>query len=169
MAPPSDHPTSDDHTPGDTALSDSVSLRIAAPASKLYDLVSDISQMGRLSPECTGGKWLDGATGPAAGARFKGSNKRGIARWSTTNTVVAAEPGRKFSFRTKDSGTEWSYSFADDGDGTIVTESRSEWAPRPLLAKVFSTLLLGGIKEHDDEMRAGMRATLERLRSLAEG
>lgn len=147
---------------------DQVSLRIAAPASKLYELVTDIANMGRLSPECTGGKWLDGATGPAVGARFKGSNKRGVARWSTTNTVVAADPGRKFGFRTKDSGTEWTYAFADDGDGTVVTESRAAWTARPFLAKAFSALLLGGIKGHDDEMRDGMRATLERLRAVAE-
>lgn len=147
---------------------DQVSLHIAAPASKLYDLVTDIANMGRLSPECTGGTWLDGATGPAVGARFKGTNKRGMARWSTTNTVMAAEPGRQFTFRTKDSGTEWGYSFADDGDGTVVTESRQAWRDRPVLAKVFSKLLLGGIAEHDEEMRTGMVETLERLRVLVE-
>jgi uncharacterized protein YndB with AHSA1/START domain len=155
-------------SPATGPLSDEVSLRIAAPPEQVYDIVTDVAGMGRLSPECTGGRWLDGATGPAVGAKFKGSNKRGIARWSTTNTVVAASPGEEFSFETKDSGTRWTYRMQADGDGTIVTESRAAFTERPLLAKVFSTLLLGGIEDHDDEMRAGMQATLERLKAVAE-
>jgi hypothetical protein len=148
---------------------DSVSLRIAAPADRLYDIVSDITQMGRLSPECVGGRWLGGATGPAVGARFKGTNKRGFARWSTTNEVVAADPDREFAFETQQSGTRWAFRFEPDGDGTVVTEERAAFKPRPLVAKVFTTLLLGGLDSHEDELRDGMRATLERLRAVAEG
>ena len=47
--------------------------------------------MGRWSPECTGGKWLDGAAGPAEGARFKGSNKHGPLRCSTKCTIPKAD------------------------------------------------------------------------------
>jgi uncharacterized protein YndB with AHSA1/START domain len=147
---------------------DSVSLRIAAPPEHVYGIVTDIAKMGRLSPECTGGRWLGDATGPAVGARFKGSNKRGLARWSTTNEVVAAEPSREFAFETQQSGTRWSYRLEPDGDGTLVTEARAAFKPRPLLARVFSKLALGGIAEHDQEMRDGMRATLERLKAVAE-
>ena len=149
---------------------DQVSLRIAAPADVLYDLVTDPAGMGRLSPECTGGKWLNGATGPVVGATFKGTNKRGIARWSTVNTVVAAVPGQEFAFETKQSGTRWRYEFQAEGDGTatVVTESRAAFRDRPAVAKIFSKLLLGGVEEHDDEMRTGMAATLERLKNLAE-
>ena len=42
-----------------------------------------------------GGRWLGGATGPALGARFHGSNRRGWRRWSTRVVVTACEPGRK--------------------------------------------------------------------------
>ena len=147
---------------------DSVSLRIAAPADRLYAIVTDVANMGQLSPECTGGSWVDGASGPAVGARFKGRNKRGIARWSTTNEVVEADPDRAFAFNTLQSGTCWRYSFESDGDGTTVTESRSAFKDRPLLARVFSVVALGGIADHDNEMRAGMRATLERLKAVAE-
>lgn len=147
---------------------DEVSLRIEAPPERIYDIVTDIAQMGRLSPECTGGKWLDAAVGPAVGASFKGTNKRGMARWSTTNGVVAATPGEEFSFETQQSGTRWTYRLQPDGDGTVVTESRAAFKERPLVARVFSKLILGGVKEHDDEMRDGMRATLERLKAIAE-
>lgn len=154
--------------PENSQMSDEVSLRIAAPADLIYDIITDIAQMGRLSPECTGGKWVGDATGPAVGASFKGSNKRGMARWSTTNKVVAANPGEEFAFETIQSGTRWTYRLQADGDGTIVTESRAAFKDRPMLARVFSKLLLGGVEEHDDEMRAGMRSTLERLKQVAE-
>ena len=155
-------------SPATAPLSDEVSLRIAAPADRIYGIVTDIAQMGRLSPECTGGTWLGGATGPAVGASFKGTNKRGMARWSTTNKVVTATPGEEFAFETAQNGTRWTYRMQPDGDGTIVTESRAAFKERPLLARVFSKLLLGGVEEHDDEMRSGMQSTLERLKAVAE-
>jgi hypothetical protein len=147
---------------------DSVSLRIAAPAERIYGIVTDIANMGRLSPECVGGRWLDGATGPAVGAHFKGRNKRGLARWSTNNEVVEAEPNRAFAFQTKQSGMRWRDQLEADGDGTLVTESREPFRDRPLVARVFTRIALGGVDEHEDELRAGMLATLERLKSVAE-
>ena len=147
---------------------DEVSLRIEAPPERIYDIVTDIAQMGRLSPECTGGRWLDGATGPAVGARFKGSNKRGIARWSTTNEVVAADPGRRFSFETQQSAARWTYELEPDGPGTVVTERRELYKKRPTVAVVFTKLLLGGEDGHSDELRDGMRQTLERVKAIAE-
>ncbi|CAN5493179.1 SRPBCC family protein [soil metagenome] len=151
-------------------LPDDVSLHVAATPERLYALLTDVAGMGRLSPECTGGRWLDGAAGPVVGARFKGTNKRGPARWSTTNTVVVAEPGRAFAFETKQSGTRWRFDLAPDagGQGTVVTESRAEFAPRSFVAKAFATVLLGGVASHEDEVRKGMAATLERLKALAE-
>jgi hypothetical protein len=147
---------------------DSATLTIAASAEHLYDLVTDVANMGRLSPECTGGAWLGGATGAAVGARFKGTNKRGMIRWSTKNDVVAAERGKVFSFETEGSGCRWTYTFEPDGEATVVTESREMFKQRPASAKFFSKWLLGGTAEHDQEMVDGMRATLERLKVLAE-
>ena len=65
---------------------------IAAPAEKVWALVTDLPRMGEWSPENAGGKWVQGATGPALGSVFQGKNKNGIRRWSTTVTVIACEP-----------------------------------------------------------------------------
>ena len=46
------------------------SRQIAAPAEKVWALVSDLPRMGEWSPENEGGAWADGATGPAMGATF---------------------------------------------------------------------------------------------------
>jgi hypothetical protein len=148
---------------------DRASVRIAAPADRIYGIVTDIANMGRLSPECVGGSWLGGASAPAVGAVFKGRNQRGIARWSTKNRVVEADPGRAFAFETQQSGVRWRYAFEADGDGTLVTESRAEFKDRPLIAKVFTMLALGGTEDHEEELREGMRQTLERLKAVAEG
>jgi uncharacterized protein YndB with AHSA1/START domain len=67
---------------------------------RVWELVSDVTRIGRYSPETFEAEWLDGADGPAVGARFRGHvkrNGRGPVYW-TTCTVTAAEPGREFSF-----------------------------------------------------------------------
>lgn len=155
---PTSHPSADDRA----------SVHIDAPPSDVYALVTDVANMGQFSPECTGGRWLDGATGPAVGARFKGSNRRGAARWSTTNVVVEAEDGREFAFETKQSGMRWRYDLEPDGDGTLLTESREAWRSQPLVAKVFTTVVLGGTKSHDKELQDGMTATLKKIKQVAE-
>lgn len=147
---------------------DQVSVSISAPPAEVYAVVSDVTRMGELSPECTGGRWLDGATGPVVGARFKGTNRRGPIRWSTTNTVVAAEPGRAFAFETKQSGMGWRFDLEPEGGGTRLTQSRAPFRSYPFVARAFTSLLLGGVDEHTDELRAGMQATLERVKELAE-
>lgn len=51
-------------------------------------------------PETFEAEWLDGATGPALGAKFRGHVKRneiGPVYW-TTCRVTACEPGREFGF-----------------------------------------------------------------------
>ena len=66
----------------------------------MWGLVSDVTRIGRYSPETFGAEWIEGATGPALGARFRGHvnrNRRGI-KYSTSCTVTACDPGKTFSF-----------------------------------------------------------------------
>ena len=63
------------------------SIEIAASPEAVFATLSNLPEMGRLSPENTGGEWLGGATGPALGAKFKGTNARGSDTWSTTVRV----------------------------------------------------------------------------------
>ncbi len=99
---------------------------IAAPAEKLWQLVSDLPRMGEWSPENAGGTWIKGATGPALGAVFRGTNKNGFRRWSTTVTVVGCDPGKVFEFAVTAGPlpvASWRYEFEDTGSGCRVTES----------------------------------------------
>ena len=48
-------------------MHDSVTVHMDAPPEKVWALVSDVTQIGRFSPETFEAEWLDGATGPAVG------------------------------------------------------------------------------------------------------
>jgi hypothetical protein len=48
---------------------------MAASADTIWNLITDVRQIGRYSPETFEAEWLDGATGPALGARFRGHVK----------------------------------------------------------------------------------------------
>ncbi len=80
-------------------LAITVSQVIDARPDTLYDLVADITNMGRLSPETTAAAWIGSATAAAPGVRFKGSNAIGKITWSTKPTITAADPGRRFAFQ----------------------------------------------------------------------
>jgi|SRR5436853_2391991 len=138
---------------------------ISAPPERVYELVADISQMGRWSPECYRCEWLDPAGRPKVGARFRGHNRMGLWRWSTTAEVVAAEPGREFAFtivKGQRESTRWRYRFEPSGAGTSVTESY-EFVWAPLYIRIGDLVMA-----RDNQLRAGMIHTLERIKAAAE-
>ena len=63
-------------------------------------MISDVTSTGERSTECRKASWLDGVTEPLPGARFRGHNRSGLARWSRVCEILDAEPGLVFSFRT---------------------------------------------------------------------
>jgi hypothetical protein len=143
---------------------------INASPEALYDLVSDVRRMGEWSPVCRSCTWVDGATGPAVGARFKGSNARGPARWSTRPRVVVADPGREFAFVIEFGGreqTRWSYRFEPAAGGTTVTESFEMMADMPRLFMVMERVFMG-IRDRKVDLERNMAETLERLKTVAE-
>ena len=146
----------------------SATARIAAPADHLYGLVSDVARMGEWSPENVGGRWIGGATAPAVGARFRGSNRRGWRRWSTTCTVVAAEPGRTFAFDVAFAGipaSRWTYEFRPDGEATVVTETWTDRRPRWFALLAGATMGIDDIRAHN---RENIKVTLANLTAAAE-
>jgi len=150
---------------------DQVSLRMRARPDDVYAVVADVTRTPELSPEILECTWLDGATGPAVGARFKARNKvANRPSWNNKPVVTVAEPGRQFSFaRTEPfAGTvEWTYRFEPDGDGVLVTESYDvTTALSPLGWFVIGGLF--GRKDRRADLRHGMEQTLERLRAVVE-
>lgn len=149
-------------------MHDSVTVHMNASPDQVWALVSDVTKIGRYSPETFEAEWLDGATGPAVGARFRGHVKRngkGPTYW-TKCTVTKSEPGRDFFFGVspKDKQlSEWGYHLEPAGDGTDVTESFTlapEW-----WMKLYWTLL-GWARGRTN--REGMQQTLERIKAEVE-
>ncbi|MDQ1429854.1 MAG: hypothetical protein QOF40_456 [Actinomycetota bacterium] len=142
----------------------SITMHVAAPPEQVWALISDVSNMGRWSPETDRAEWLDGITGPEVGARFRGHNQRGFLKYWTKCTVVASEPGREFAFvvgTTEKPLTRWTFRLEPSGVGTEVTESWRTMSDH-LLTKVFVP------KQRRRNLESGMRTTLERLKSVAE-
>ncbi|TWP54238.1 SRPBCC family protein [Lentzea tibetensis] len=142
-------------------------IEVSAPASQVYALVSDLSGMASLATEYTRGRWLGGADGPRVGARFRGSNRRGVLRWSTVSTVTDAWPDR-FGFEVSALGlrvSRWQYDIEPTGSGCRVTEStwdrRAAWL-RPL------TVLATGVRDRAHENQRNIESTLARLKEVAE-
>ena len=147
------------------------SIAIDAPAEALWALVTDITRTGAWSPEATGGVWLDGATGPAVGARFRGSNRRGRTKWATTCEVTAAEPGREFAFvtgRPAKPGTAWRYVLDPTGDGApLVTESFQLVKQLGAISN-FVTRVTTGVRDRRADLDENLRLSLARLKEIAE-
>lgn len=144
---------------------------IAAPAVLLWEMVADVTRMGQWSPETTSCVWLDDAPGPTVGARFKGSNRRGKARWSTTCEVIVADPGREFAFAvggTEKPSTVWRFVFEPAGDGaTAVTESFELVKPLSALSRLI-TRVSTGVTDRRADLEEAAAVTLASLKAAAE-
>jgi hypothetical protein len=143
-----------------------VHVYVDAPPHVVYGVVSDVRRMGEWSPETIKCDWLDGATGPAVGARFKGANKRGFLRWSTKPTVVVADPGREFAFEVG-SDIRWTYRLDADGAHTLLTES-FEMLRDLQWYYAFVERWLMGVADRRADLESGMTTTLERIKVVVE-
>ena len=147
-----------------------VSLEIDASADTLYDLIADVTNMGRWSPECRSCEWIDGAGRAHLDARFKGTNRRGLARWTTTATVVVADPGREFAFVTGHRGhemTRWGYRFEPGSPNTTVTESFEMLRDMPRYLKWADRVLMS-VTDRQGDLETAMAQTLATLKTTSE-
>jgi hypothetical protein len=145
-----------------------VSTDVDAPATTVFALVSDLPRMGEWSPENVGGRWLAGASGPAVGARFRGANRKGFRRWSTTVRVTDAQAPRRFAFDVTLAGmpiSSWSYDVGDRDGGCTVTET---WVDRrPGWMRVAGGPVMG-VPDRAAYNRLGMEQTLAAVKKAAE-
>ena len=144
------------------------SASIAVPPEEVYDLVADVTRMGEWSPENTGGRWGGDAVGPDAGVRFRGSNRKGLRRWTTTCTVTAADRGERFAFDVKLGPlpiATWEYIFRADDGGTKVTEA---WTDRRATWLRMVAVPVMGVPSRPHYNRRGMEVTLAALKAAAE-
>jgi hypothetical protein len=136
----------------------------------VWALVSEVTKMGEWSPETVTCEWLGDTTEAVPGARFRGHNRNGNRRWSTTGTVVTAELGVEFTWEVTTFANfpvaRWSYVFEPLGDRRCrVTESTLDqrgWLVRKAGA------LLTGVEDRATHNEETMNATLARIKETAE-
>jgi hypothetical protein len=153
--------------------SDSVSID-RSPAD-VYEIVSDVTRVGELSPVCQSGTWDDPAQAGKAGAWFTGHNVVGEYSWDTHCQVSVADPGREFMFVNNGPNREaelvrWGFTLEPEGTGTKATES---WQVLPS----YPAFLRSGnpdidvaerVKGMAQMARTGIEETLANLKRVAE-
>ena len=145
----------------------SASTVINRPTSEVFDAVSDVTRMGEWSPECTGGRWVAPATGPAVGAKFEGDNIAKIGpitlrRWTTTSEVTDYVPNELFGFVVEDY-TTWRYELKDHAGATSITESFSHQPREGWQKFVYDT-----VARRSNALTRGMQQTLTRMKETLE-
>jgi hypothetical protein len=153
------------------ALAIAESAELDCPARAAYDVVSDVTRIGELSPECIGAEWLSPGV-------FEGTNR--VAHgddayvWIRRCTVTADEPGRRWSYVVGDRwdaspASEWSYAFEDLGDGRCRVTQQFRHVPDGLSglrtqADADPANAAAIVAARVESLREGMRATLAALR-----
>ncbi|MER5638972.1 SRPBCC family protein [Kitasatospora sp. NPDC002227] len=111
---------------------------INASAERVWQLVTDIELPIRLSPELHRVTWLDGAEGPALGARFEGHNRSELlGDWRTVSHVVELAELSAFAWAVTDEDgrygaptqdpaaalATWRFDLAPEADGVRLRQS----------------------------------------------
>jgi uncharacterized protein YndB with AHSA1/START domain len=140
-------------------------VTIDAAPEAVYDLIADVTRMGEWSPECVRCEWLGEPGG--VGSRFRGYNRSGPARWSTTAEILAADRPRTFAFATLNGekvGTRWTYTLEADDDRTELSES-FESVSTPRLIALAERLF---VRHRQQQLEAGIDHTLASIKAAAE-
>ena len=141
-------------------------VTIDAAPEKVYALITDLPTLASLGDEIATMEWQKGKT-VQAGAVFKGHNRNGNKKWTTTCTVTEAEPGRVFAFDVRHAVlpiAHWRCDIEPAGDGCRVTERT--WDRRPAwFAKV--AVLATGVHDRKAANAQHIQATLQRLKEKA--
>ncbi len=150
---------------------ETVDRYIEASPQVLYDLIADVTRTPERTPDVARCEWIDGATGPAVGARFKSTNHQGRGPdWSNKPVVTVADPGKEFSFtRTEPfAGTLlWRHWFVPEGTGTRMYESYEVVKPIRLMGW-FIMGTVYGLKDRRGDLHRSMVESMDRVAELVE-
>ncbi|MER6418173.1 SRPBCC family protein [Streptomyces sp. NPDC001137] len=148
---------------------------IGAPPERVWALVTDIALMPSLSDELQSVEWLDGATGPAVGARFLGRSKHpAFGEWATTSYVIEYEPQHVFAWAVQDPAEPsavWRFRLHEGGGGTELSQWMQMGPGRSGLSVAIDRMPEKEQKIVFVRMREfehNMTVTLEHIKKLAE-
>ena len=130
---------------------------------RLYSLISDVTRIPEWSPEVVRVQRLTDDT-------FRSWNRRRLGRWKTDARIVAAEPGRRFSFVVDVLGgdwTQWTYELEPVGDDTRLTLHFRMCVAMPAAVLMFERLALF-VMDRRTDLQANMDTSVQRITAIAE-
>jgi hypothetical protein len=140
---------------------------VKAPPERVYEIVSDVTRIGELSPQCKAAWWDEGSS-PREGGWFTGRNEaEGREPWERRCEIYIADPGRAFGWvqgGRSEGNAEWSYRFRPVEEGTEVEES---WR---ILRMAERLIALGDevLMQLKANTESSIEATLAKLKKVAE-
>lgn len=171
----------------------SASTTVNAPASKVWQRVTDLSAMGQRSPQCKKMILLPRRKSSAAGAGNVGAsasagvsavgaapapgtvtinfNRQGILWWPTWAVVTEVVPEKVFEFKIPLNGTRWRFEISPTADGaqTVLTEKRlAPGGKTSLVSRVLVAAVLGGEEKFEASLQEGIQQTIRALAREAE-
>ena len=175
----------------------SASTTVNAPASKVWQRVTDLSAMGKRSPQCkkmillprrkssTAGTGNVGASASAganaAGADASGSagaapapgtvtinfNRQGILWWPTWAVVTEVEPEKVFEFKIPLNGTRWRFELTPTPDGSQTVLTEKRLAPGGKTS-LISRVLVAVVLGGEEKFEASLHEGIQQtVRALA--
>lgn len=136
---------------------------VAAPPKAVWALVTDLPRMGEWSPENRGGEWAKGATGPVAGAKFKGRNNNGKKSWSTVVDVTDCDPPTRFVFALRVFGANWCDWVWEISPTAVGSTIRHSWIDHRGGVAVWLGRVVSGVSDRAKHNRKNMEATMDKL------
>lgn len=154
----------------------SASTTVNAPASKVWQRVTDLSAMGQRSPQCKKMILLPrrkSSTGaaPAPGTVTINFNRQGLLWWPTWAVVTEVVPEKVFEFKIPLNGTRWRFELTPTADGaqTVLTEKRLvPGGNTSLVSRVLVAAVLGGEEKFEASLQEGIQQTIRALAREAE-
>lgn len=140
---------------------------IAADPGAVYALITDLPTLASLAEEADAMEWVKGDA-VCPGAVFKGHNRNGKHRWTTTCTVTDAEPGRVFAFDVRYAVVpiaRWRYDIDVTEGGCRVTEQTWDRRPGWFRSQAHRAT---GVGDRAAANAEHIRLTLQRLKEKAE-
>ncbi len=144
-----------------------VEVEVDATVQDVWAVVCDVTRVGEWSHECRAARWLGHPSGLVPGARYRGLNRAGWARWRRTSEIVAVDPPRQLVWRTVPTvffpdSTRWCIRLEARGDRTLITQSFSVQRAHWLLDRIYARLVPTHQDRHarlsDDLARIGAAA-----------
>ena len=153
-------------SPRRVQLQNHVAVTVDADIDEVWDVVRDVTRVGEWSHECVAADWLEGATAPVRGARFRGRNRAGVFRWGRVCEIVAADP-YELAWVTVPTAlypdsSEWRISLAKVDGGTRISQAFQVLRAPKVLAVLYASV----IPAHRDRT-AALVEDLRRLGSVA--